>query len=99
MFAKSTGSGGKLISFNSIAFPSVGRHSAAFLLLFNVTTQVVTGRAADEFAFLGKGRTEITLEVAGLTKVSIPGPPVESISALTAKTLHLARALVGRARA
>jgi hypothetical protein len=75
--------GARLISFRRIPFPHIATHVAAY----RGVAEKGTRHFVFEFAFLGRGRTEIEVSVAG---------PYSARRTVSTETLRLARILVGR---
>src|SRR5204862_8308731 len=88
--AKGLGSNATLISFAKVPFPRLSAYSARFRAVVSVQALGREARLVTDIAFVLRGRTEITLNVAG---------PASAKRALSAAETRLARVLVARARA
>jgi hypothetical protein len=88
--AKGLGSNAKLISFAKAPFPRLSAYSARFRAVVSVQALGREARLVTDIVFVLRGRTEITLNVAG---------PASAKRALSAAETRLARVLVARARA
>jgi hypothetical protein len=87
---KGLGGRATVVSFRRIAFPKVTAHTAAFRGIVEVSALGQTVRVVLDVVFMGKGRTEMTLEATA---------PAAVAHAVSATERHLARKLASRARA
>jgi hypothetical protein len=88
--AKELGPTLKVISFAKLPFPHLSTYAARFRAVISGTAQGQTVRVVTDVVLFGRGRTEITLTVAG---------PAAAKSGLSAAEIRLARVLISRARA
>jgi hypothetical protein len=88
-FAKSLGSGGKLVSLRVVPFPHLATFTRAIRVVADLKT--ATGKLPIEIDLvaLGKGRNELTLTITG---------PAAAKPFLRSHELRLARVMAARAR-
>jgi len=67
----SLGSQAKLISFKRIAFPRLATYSRAYRAAINASASGQSERLFTDVIFVGRGRSEVTLTIDGLTKTAI----------------------------
>jgi len=82
--------GQRLVSFRKIAFPRLGKYSAAFRMLIEVGAQGQRALVLADEVLIGRGRTELTLAVAA---------PAVVKATISRAEVHLARLLLARVRA
>jgi hypothetical protein len=82
-------SGAKLVSFRKLPFPQPATYAALFRAVLSVQSQGQTVRVLSDIVFVARGRTEITLSLAGRTSAK---------STISAAERRLAGALISRAR-
>jgi hypothetical protein len=87
---KGLGGRATVVSFGRIAFPRVTAHTAAFRGIVEVSALGQTVRVLLDIVFVGKGRTEISLDATA---------PAAAAGAVSAAERRLARKLAARARA
>lgn len=64
-FAKSLGSGGKLVSFGRVAFPHVATRTRAFRAVADVKSSLGTVPLDIDFVAFGVGRNELNVTISG----------------------------------
>jgi hypothetical protein len=87
--SKGLGTTAKVVSFAKLPFPRVGTYTAFFRAVIAVQAQGRTVRVLADIVLAGRGRTELSLSVAG---------PAAAKTAISAAERRLARLLVSRAR-
>ena len=90
MLTKGLGGRATIVSFGRIEFPRVTAHTAAFRGIVEVSALGQTVRVLLDIVFVGKGRTEISLDATA---------PAAAVRAVSAAERRLARTLAARARA
>ena len=87
--AKGLGTTATIVSFRRLAFPKLTRYTAAFRVVVAVTISGTTIRVVVDAVLVGRGRSEITLDVAAPAAVAAPLPAAER---------RLARKILARAQ-
>jgi hypothetical protein len=88
-FAKSLGSGGKLVSFRQVAFPRLAALSRAYRGVADVKTPLGKVPIEVDVVVFGSGRNELTLTITG---------PAGAKASLRHEEVRLGRVLAGRMR-
>ena len=79
----------KVVSSTRVSFPTVAPLTAAYRVVADVATSAGRARLLVDFVFIGKNRTEITLDITA---------PVQAQSALRPVEARLAKILAARAK-
>jgi hypothetical protein len=87
---KGLGTNAKVVSFAKLRFPRVATYTALFRAVIAVQAPGRTVRVLADIVLAGRGRTELSLSVAG---------PAAAKTAISAAERRLARLLISRARA